>query len=888
MASGWVGLPWEGRKSMSQLLKTMAEYYADLGLRVVPLHGVDAMLCTCRNPACKSPAKHPRTINGLKDGSNDREVVDRMWTRWPFASIGICTGTDSGVLVIDFDDLQQVPEILREWALSDHPPTWRSTTGRGGKHVFFRYDKDQAGLRSRSGVWPKVDVRADGGYVVAAPSPHVSGRCYAWDDGCSPADTGLALLPPEIEQVLRAGGGAPIEQPTFVAGVPYAPSAAALPAAGHLSIPPETVAKIRAALRFIDATPRQDWLYVGMALKSTSAGPQAYELWTEWSQTVPTKFDPDDQQKTWGGLRELLPNATEITLGKLFWLAKQRGAPDFAHLDVILEDVPPAIAAQVTGVPVAAAPGPEPEPVENLPGEGAEPVPTAVEPLSADFWDQLKARSPLIHEIVEWICSTAPKRQRLLAFGNTIAALGALLGRRVRSPRNTRTNLYVFGIAGTARGKEHSRQCTSALFVRAGLGHWIGGDKWKSDSGIRTELLKSPAHLAQIDEFGLVLAKMAQPFAPSHLAGIVETLLELSGRANGMDLGPSYADQKTRPREVILEPHLCVYATSVPGNLFEAMTSKSVAGGFLNRWICLFGEEQPDTQDLDLVGYTPPAHLLRALQLLEEGWRTEKAPASNDEKGVARYIPQLNLPGMCAEAHVLPKTPDATALGRQIGARIEGEAREREKAGDPLADMWLRVPETVEKLALLLAATAPVQFEQRDETRAKEVAKVTVAMWDGPHARRAGVDRDGFPVDAVAPSQITKADIELAHDLVVSAFGRFELEVAARVADSDYEGKVKKVKRCLVQAGTKGLSQRELTRKLQWLSSRERDDLLKTLSDSGEVVLSVSTTKGRPTTVFRFAGFGSGSVSVTPSVKTCHPSVKSSKTTEVVAAKVDS
>jgi hypothetical protein len=850
-------MPAEGHGQMSELMRTMAVYYADLGLRVVPLHGVDDRACTCRNPACKSPAKHPRTINGLKDGSVDRDTVVRMWTRWPFASIGICTGIDSGVLVIDVDDMTQVPELLRDWVLAEYPPTWRATTGRGGKHVFFRYQSDQVGIRSRTGVWPKVDVRADGGYVVAAPSPHISGHQYAWDVGCSPADAELASLPSEIELILRAGGaGALVDQPQFLgSSLPGHPgqrttgASGPPPTAGHLAIAADDVARIKAALAYVDATPRDTWLRVGMALKSTSAGQQAYDIWTEWSQTAPSKFDPVDQAKTWRGLRELLPHGVEVSIATVFHLARQAGAPDLSTIGIGTVILP----SDGSGAPLIGAPAiveapdhPAPdEPVENLPGEGAEPVPTTeVEPFPESIWTRLRARSELIHDMVQWIVETAPRRQPVLALGNTLAALGALLGRRVRSPSNTRTNLYVFGIAGSGRGKEHSRQCMTSLFVRANLGAWIGADKWKSDSGLRAELLKAPAHLAQVDEFGKVLRQVASPYAPSHLAGIVTALLELHGRANGVDLGPAYADQKARPREVIVEPCLAVYATSVPDDLFAALTSKDVADGFLNRWVCLFGDERPQASGAEDSSYQPPAHLVAALQLLEKSWQTEQTPGDG-------YRPQVNIPSMCPTVHVVPRTPDASARRHELVARIEADRCRKEDAGDSLAALWTRVPETVERVALILAATRPVRFELRDGK--------SVPRWDGVPARREHKDRDGFAVPASVPTSIEREDFDLAYEMVSWAFRRFELECGRRIADNEYEARLKKVLRILIAAGTKGLTHNTLTRKAQWLSAREREDVMKTLAESGQCVATMvarpSGQPGRPGMLYRFAGF---------------------------------
>lgn len=303
----------------------MAAYYANLGLRVTPLHGVDAEGCTCRSKGCRCAGKHPRTMHGLKDGSNDPQVVAQLWTRWPFANIGICTGTDSGVLVVDIDDMTQVPEILRPWACEPTPATWRATTGRGGKHIFFRYD-GEGGIKSRNGVWPKIDCKADGGYVVAAPSQHANGNIYRWDEGCAPSDVVLAALPTDIEKILRTSTAELAQHAEFVAGKPPVAGNQVVLQPGEMPLTTAELRRIAAALQVIPADDREVWLNVGMALKSTCAGEQAFELWDGWSQTTKRgNYSEQDQRTTWRSLKAFKPDGSEVTIGTLFHLAQKNG-----------------------------------------------------------------------------------------------------------------------------------------------------------------------------------------------------------------------------------------------------------------------------------------------------------------------------------------------------------------------------------------------------------------------------------------------------------------------------------------------------------------------------------------------------------------------------------
>jgi len=152
-------------------------YVSKLGFSVFPLHSVYRGACTCGNPNCERQGKHPRTKNGLKDASRDPAAVRGWWDRWPGANIGIPTGRENGIVVIDVDaakDGEEGLELLID-QYGELPKTWEQLTGGGGRHLVFACP-DKEIRNSASSLAPGVDVRGDGGYIVAAPSSHVSGR----------------------------------------------------------------------------------------------------------------------------------------------------------------------------------------------------------------------------------------------------------------------------------------------------------------------------------------------------------------------------------------------------------------------------------------------------------------------------------------------------------------------------------------------------------------------------------------------------------------------------------------------------------------------------------------------------------------------------------------
>ena len=172
-------------------LKAWSLYYAQLGFAVFPL---------------QPRGKVPFLDGGFKIASKDPDQIATWWTRWPDANIGIATGAASGGLVVIDADVNpdagyDGTDSLREYAAAHgpFPDTCRALTGRGGFHDFYRTTET---LHNRAGVLEGVDVRADGGYVVAAPSIHPNGRRYTWE--IDPEDAEIAEANDAVLELCRS------------------------------------------------------------------------------------------------------------------------------------------------------------------------------------------------------------------------------------------------------------------------------------------------------------------------------------------------------------------------------------------------------------------------------------------------------------------------------------------------------------------------------------------------------------------------------------------------------------------------------------------------------------------------------------------------------------
>src|ERR1051325_8299545 len=79
----------------------LALEYATQEWPVIPLHTMREGRCTCGAASCKSPGKHPRTPNGLRDATIELATVQDWWRRWPDANVGLRTGEAFTVLDVD-------------------------------------------------------------------------------------------------------------------------------------------------------------------------------------------------------------------------------------------------------------------------------------------------------------------------------------------------------------------------------------------------------------------------------------------------------------------------------------------------------------------------------------------------------------------------------------------------------------------------------------------------------------------------------------------------------------------------------------------------------------------------------------------------------------------
>ncbi len=271
-----------GQAAMSMLEATIG--MAKAGTRLFP---------------CNSQKK-PLTKTGFKEATTDESIIRAWWSQWPDAAIGIPTGAINSIVVLDVDkdDDKFIDGVMSLKSFPELPPTRTVRTPRGGKHFYFKHP---GGIikNSTSKIGPGLDIRGDGGYVIAPPSRNGNGQDYSVK-----VNGPIANLPKWLEIMIVE----PVRQSS--------PQPA--PAQNAGDIPAR--AKVEGALHCISANCSfDDWLRIGMALHSWSPS-EGRTLWDSWSQTAPERYQEAAIGQHWKTFKH-----GAVTIATLFKMAIDNG-----------------------------------------------------------------------------------------------------------------------------------------------------------------------------------------------------------------------------------------------------------------------------------------------------------------------------------------------------------------------------------------------------------------------------------------------------------------------------------------------------------------------------------------------------------------------------------
>lgn len=530
-----------------KLSQETAIKYAQYGWSVFPVQAQAKM------PACK---------HGLHDATSNEQDLKYLWQARLNLNIGIATGTPSGFWVLDIDSQEGEDFLKTKPAL---PKTLTSLTGKG-RHLLFK-TPDNVIIKNKTkikenGVEHDIDVRGDGGYIVAPPSVHPNGSAYKWEDENAEIVEAPQWL---IDLAVK-------EKRAVAAPIPFQP----MPKDQDWSAD-----DIQEMLNSISPDcSYQEWVDIGMALHSAG---WPLTVWDNWSRGS-AKYKSGEIARKWQSF-----TGHGITFGTMVHAAQSWGwkpkEKEYTPLDF----------SNVGGV--------------DLSLFLKEEKPSTIMPAQIVSKQETKI-SGLVGDTLTWINSTSFKLQPELATMNILAALGAIFGRRYALQKlNTRTNIYMVGIAESGQGKDNSRKCVKRLMRSAGLENFIGADEVRSGAGLIMELKAKPSFVSNIDEIGMFMKALFDPKAPSYLREISSLFTKLYSSSDSEYIGGLVAS-KPDERTILTEPNLCIYGTTTIASYGDAMKKSAIASGELNRFIILKSNNMFPKPNFDADYSSPPEHLV--------------------------------------------------------------------------------------------------------------------------------------------------------------------------------------------------------------------------------------------------------------------------------------
>jgi len=170
---------------MNKTLKT-ALLYLSKKVSVIPLNPKSKLpACAWKDYAVRLPT--------------EAEVM-KWWTDNPEYNLGVVTGLVSNLTVVDFDVKNGLSSKI-----NDLPQTLKVKTPSGGFHLYYKYEPSLRTGVDIFGDMSGVDIRNDGGYVVAPPSVIEAGPYkVAFSSEIKQLGDGLKLLNPSTQHVQKS------------------------------------------------------------------------------------------------------------------------------------------------------------------------------------------------------------------------------------------------------------------------------------------------------------------------------------------------------------------------------------------------------------------------------------------------------------------------------------------------------------------------------------------------------------------------------------------------------------------------------------------------------------------------------------------------------------
>ena len=392
-----------------------------------------------------------------------------------------------------------------------------------------------------------------------------------------------------------------------------------------------------------------------------------------------------------------------------------------------------------------------------------------------------------VNELSKFINETSFVPQPVLALAASLVMQALLCSQQVKDPLGTRPNINILAVGRSSSGKERGRKVIKEILSTLGA---IPGKRYDanrlffedtaSHQAIIKTLGRSNGMLIWLwDEIGKILPTLKNDKS-GNLSGILPVIMRLYTSSDSIFI-PNIRADTTKELSLIHQPHLILYGTSVPRNLFESFSVESLTDGLIGRLLIFEGDDNAEERDdLQHVSAVPQPILDTA-----DWWLTKRMDVIH---------PTIPSP------KEVPVTPKAVAIFKEL-QQIKRQARKGDD--DVELALWGRSVEQARQLALIYAAS-----QNREEPT----------------------------IDADAAGWAT--------ELVSYLIQRKLILAELYMADDDFEKKQKKVLQFIRSCQGK-CTKTMMTQKFKNWRPEDRERIFKNLTETESVVLQWQETTGR-------------------------------------------
>lgn len=393
--------------------------------------------------------------------------------------------------------------------------------------------------------------------------------------------------------------------------------------------------------------------------------------------------------------------------------------------------------------------------------------------------------------IYDYYNATSGFTQKGFAIQTALAICSVVCGRNYRNNNNNFSSIYLLNVGKTATGKEHCKTVVNLVMEAANMERYVIGDGFTSSGAVMTELLRKPRCISIIDEFGMYLDSAGakgnanQKEANSYIMqAISRTHSTMQAKNYSGMTGGAKTDMNDR---YVKNPALSIVGLTTPSTFFEAISSKEIHSGFLNRFIISISDTQRKVRN-DVEPMRVPDSITDWINIIEK-----RAAAKNP----------IEVPVERPNFIEITISQPAKAIQRAFDQEMVDEMNAHDKDG--LDGVFGRAAEMAQKVALIAALS-------RD-----------------PHTEI-----------------VADVDMIWAVNYVRESYSQMLGAVSENITENQFDKDGRDILKLIEDEPDMRMTRTAIATNFRGHSSYKLDEILKTLVDTGLLTREVTAGKGRP------------------------------------------